>query len=632
MFHGLPYRREIDGLRAIAVLAVVAYHAFELPAAGFVGVDVFFVISGYLITGLLLHEWQQFGRISLSSFYARRARRLLPALFAVVAATLATANMLLFTAEEQRHAAFSAVAALLFVGNIYFQASTGGYFDGNATEMPLLHLWSLGVEEQFYLVWPAVLIVLLQRWPSALFRIVVVFAIFSFIVSEALNAYDSAAAFYQMPSRFWELAVGGLIAMRPRGALRHPSLLSAAGVAMLVVAVLAASAHFPGVGAIPAVAGAGLLLYAVHNASDLGPIGTFLASRPMVFFGLISYSLYLWHWPLLAFDAALRIEPPSWQTRTLLLSVAVMLSWLSYRFVETPVRRSRIAAVAPRKAIVLGVLVSVFGVSVAAQLAPPLVVPPGVTIPCHQAAHTKPEQLPPESCNSIPGERASLVLWGDSHALAWLPFAYELARASGRSAAGFTYGGCPPALHYGAAGAACTHFNQLAVDRISEGGFDTVILAARLLPYFHRLPDVYQGKTERLSVQDQTSFRDGFAQTVATIAPHVRRIIIIDPLPQLRAPAPRCVGTADPGLCAMSRQEFEGFAAAPRQFFRSLAQKHHNVLIVDPTSYFCGDRDCPAMRDEVVLYHDAHHISHAAARAFATEWLRGRRSKRGRRD
>lgn len=228
---GIKYRPEIDGLRAIAVLAVVLFHA-GIGSAGFVGVDVFFVISGYLITSILISE----PKIDLVAFYARRVRRIFPAAAVVVLAVLAFA-WLLPGADAPQQAAKSAGAALVFGANVFFEFTTGGYWDTASDEMPLLHLWSLSVEEQFYFVWPALLMFTRSR------NVIAGLAVASFVLAEYWMATNPEAAFFRMPARFWELAVGGLIACAPR--VRLSSLMGIAGVVLTLVSCAIDLPRFP---------------------------------------------------------------------------------------------------------------------------------------------------------------------------------------------------------------------------------------------------------------------------------------------------------------------------------------------------------------------------------------------------
>lgn len=322
----MRYLPAIDGLRAIAVLAVVAYHAGLPVPAGFVGVDVFFVISGYLITALLAREQDATGRIDMLAFYARRVRRILPALVVVVAATVAASAVLLPDASLAR-VMRSAASALGVTANIHFQNATGGYFDQDSDLMPLLHTWSLSVEEQFYFIWPLLLVLIVRRrW------LLVVLAALSLGLAQWGLQVDPEAAFFQMPARFWELAVGGLIALAPQRPLRG---VATVGLVTLAIAIAYPMPAFPGAGALPAVLGAGLVVHAVHSGRSVRA----LELAPVRFVGLISYSLYLWHWPLLSLYRATHLEAPGVAVSLVLCAAAGVLAWLSYRFIETPARR-----------------------------------------------------------------------------------------------------------------------------------------------------------------------------------------------------------------------------------------------------------------------------------------------------
>jgi peptidoglycan/LPS O-acetylase OafA/YrhL len=326
----LSYRREIDGLRAIAVAAVVAYHA-GLGGAGYVGVDIFFVISGYLITALLLRELATSGRVDLWQFYARRVRRIFPAAVVVITVVLCLAYLLL-PVDETRQVARSAAAAAMFVANLYFQVQTGGYWGADATQMPLLHLWSLSVEEQFYLAWPA-LLVLVPR--ARLGTVLAMLALVSFLLAEWMLQSRPEAAFYQVSARAWELAAGALVATLPSRRLPHA--FGWVALAALLGACVVRFEHFPGAGAMPAVAASAMLLAVIHG----GGTNWLLASRPFVALGLVSYSFYLWHWPLLAIDRLSRVGPSPLSVRLELVGVALLLAIVSYFCVERPVRKFR---------------------------------------------------------------------------------------------------------------------------------------------------------------------------------------------------------------------------------------------------------------------------------------------------
>ncbi|WP_166301150.1 acyltransferase family protein [Bradyrhizobium sp. 2S1] len=332
------YRADIDGLRAFAVVSVVLYHAFP-PAApgGFVGVDVFFVISGFLISSILVDDLNEH-RFSFVGFYSRRARRIFPALTVCLAASLAYGFVALTPSELAqlgKHVFFGAG----FLSNIALW-SEAGYFDTAASYKPLLHLWSLGIEEQFYILWP-VLLWGAFRLKANLRWLLVVLLIVSFGVNVALSIADLSNDFYLPISRFWELLVGGALALFGRrvaaGAqLRSAASIAGAGALLSSVALFTPELRYPGWFALLPVAGAAAMIFAGPDA----PINrAVLSSRACVAVGLISYPLYIWHWPLISYAYVIRLgKPPTPLLALALVSASFLLAWITYRFVELPVR------------------------------------------------------------------------------------------------------------------------------------------------------------------------------------------------------------------------------------------------------------------------------------------------------
>jgi peptidoglycan/LPS O-acetylase OafA/YrhL len=344
------YREDIDWLRAIAVLAVVAFH-FEAPAVfgGFVGVDIFFVISGYLITGIIQSELQS-GTFSFAQFYERRVRRLLPALYAMVVLTAIPSFHYLLTSERLEF--FRSVAAVVtFTSNFFFWFQTG-YFDHAAVEKPLLHTWSLAVEEQFYLALPLLLWALARFARSGRIALPILLgtlALASFALSIWLMATDrSANAFFMSPPRAWEFLIGGLIASPGFPVLRSALALKIArGIALVLIAIpifsLRQGPGFPGVNALPPCIGATVFIWSgiglpSQKRSQYSPLNV------VRFFGQISYSLYLWHWPLFTFARfsknSLVLDVGD---KIVLFALTVAISYLSWRFVEQPFRLKSLA-------------------------------------------------------------------------------------------------------------------------------------------------------------------------------------------------------------------------------------------------------------------------------------------------
>lgn len=614
------YRPEIDGLRAIAVVAVVLYHTGLGPRAGYLGVDIFFVISGYLITGHLHREWLVQGKIDFLAFYARRSRRILPALIVVVVTTFCAVVALLSPMGEQVNAAQSAAASLLFVSNIFFQANTGGYFDIGTHRLPFLHLWSLSVEEQFYLVWPISLMLLLRWRQAQLLSAISILALASLALAEWEIYRNPNAAFYQMTTRFWELAVGGLIAVSVPNQLSDGRVHANVGVVVMLVAILFPIDHFPGIGALPAVLGAGLYLHAVHGSKHLGLAGFWLTTRPMVFLGLISYSLYLWHWPLLVLGAAFHGGTMSIVTRGMLVAAAVGLAWLTFHLVERPTRRPD-SQTTDARVILVGLLVSAslaFFVLVLADSLQQYPLPddlasrarrdmPENRVQCNYRGDEALDVFPKPGCTSVLHKPVRVAIWGDSHALAWQPMAWLIAERTGVAATSYTRDACAPLLDYdngkkGLEGKRCREFNALTVARV--GSVDTLILVAKWPP--------------RVA---ERNFEARFRTTLEQLAPAVRRIILVGPTPILRDAAPRCIESGNLEACTISRAEFDATADAARKMLIAAAAKYNHVEYVDPVDFFCDASKCPAVKDGFALFWDSNHVSTTAARNFSEKYF-----------
>lgn len=342
----MPYRADIDGLRAVAVLSVVLYH-FGLPwlGGGFTGVDVFFVISGFLIGGILWREYEAEGRIRLGAFYLRRFRRLAPAFFlmALVTAALSAALLLPF---EFREFGKSLIAATVYLSNVLFFRQEG-YFDAGAETKPLLHTWSLAVEEQFYIFLPLLILALARNRTLLLMALVTIWA--ASLASPILaTPSQPGAAFYLFPFRAWELLSGVLLAiwgLETGRVWRGHAVLSWTGLALVLGAAVLVPAGplFPGLLALVPVLGAVLL---IGSGTGDTPVNRVLSHPAALFFGRISYSLYLWHWPVLVLSLYLRGAYAGPAEALCWAALSVALAWLSWRFVETPMRRARLPGIA----------------------------------------------------------------------------------------------------------------------------------------------------------------------------------------------------------------------------------------------------------------------------------------------
>jgi len=337
------FRPDVEGMRGLAVLVVVLFHAGVVSVSGgFVGVDVFFVISGFLITGLLVREHERSDHIDLLKFYSRRMRRLLPAGVVVMVVTLVVA-LPVVAPLDRSSVSLDAAASALSVANIRFALASGDYFATVTTPSPFLHFWSLSVEEQFYLVWPAMILLVARGVHSPRRVMVALMVIFATSFASNLFLTDNAPnwAFYSLPTRAWELALGGMLAVGATALARIPDRVVGVagwfGLAAIVVASLAfdPSMPYPGMAVLLPCLGSAALI--AGGSRTLGP-GWLMSIRPMGFLGKISYSLYLVHWPILVLAPLVVGRELDDAARAALVGVAVILAWVSWKFIETPFR------------------------------------------------------------------------------------------------------------------------------------------------------------------------------------------------------------------------------------------------------------------------------------------------------
>jgi hypothetical protein len=481
------------------------------------------------------------------------------------------------------------------------------------------------VEEQFYLLWPTLLILLLRWRPASVPKIFIGSAIASFALAEVLMHFNPEAAFYQMPARFWELAAGGVIAGMPARGVARPWV--AAGASMcILVACFVPLGDFPGAGALPIVMATAALLWAVHQGGELGIAGRLLRSPPMVGVGQISYSLYLWHWPLLAIYRANSIGQGSTLTRLILCAAAVLLAAGSYRYIEQPFRHApwpkrRVLAVGATLSLVVALSACAFGYKVQANEATkptdnPLAVktesdlPPGWQRCHYQVWNDGPLRT---GCETIPGQSAHIVLWGDSMAMAWRPLADTLGQQTRQSAIDYSRDACGPFL--GSlptkplpGDIKCRDWNAQVLEHARQA--NTVILVGRWRSYF----------TGDVSAQ-QTTLHATLA-ALATV-PHV---VILGPTPEMQDLVSRCMRAGNIDACAISRVQFDTEAAPILVALHAAATGMSNVQVIDVADFFCTASTCPATKNGYALYWDSHHVSYTAAMAYAT-WYSANEAK-----
>ncbi len=500
-------------------MLVVNFHAFpEAMPGGFVGVDIFFVISGFLITGIIARELDQ-QQFSLLGFYQRRIRRIFPALIVVLCATLALGWLWMLPAAYAQ-LGVDVLASAGFLSNFALMWQSG-YFDVESAKKPLLHLWSLGIEEQFYLFWPVILLVA-ARLRLSLLTVAAILGLASLVFNVALIGSNPVATFYLPFTRVWELLAGAGLAC----GWTYVSQSSTAsnwraciGLALIAaaVAVLDTSRAFPGWWAILPVAGAALLL----SAPASWVCRTAMASRPMVWIGLISYPLYLWHWPLLVFFGFVKFGPLTIPERELILLLSAVLAWLTFRLVESPFRIGRPSSFRLAGLCAGMVLVAAAGGGVVQgrgfDFRLPREIRAMAQVPFESAKwrlhecllDTATETSFADSCVDR-GRRPLILVWGDSTAGALLPGLRKTQETRAFGIAQFTSSSCVPALNVDVAGTPnCRSINDKVLSLARQINPDVVLLHGTWDRYF-----------------------DNVAETVVALKQHTRaRIVVLGSVP-----------------------------------------------------------------------------------------------------
>jgi peptidoglycan/LPS O-acetylase OafA/YrhL len=623
------YRADIDGLRAVAVGSVILHHMRQswVPG-GYTGVDIFFVISGFLISRNI---WEELARnhFSIVNFYLRRIRRIGPAFLVVTGATLIAGSFLLLPAELRRLAA-SSVWGALSGANVYFwKYLDTSYFAPTSGEVPLLHLWSLGVEEQFYLVWPALLYVLWwmggPRWlPLAL---TLLLCVASTVLAELTNVSAQPFAYYMLPARAGELGVGALLALLPTDAEGRASarLKGWPAEALFVLGVLSIGwglfglddhSAFPGVNALYPCLGAALVMLGGQHDSRLASV--VLANRPAVFIGLISYSLYLWHWPLLAF---VRYFHGTVSTMHALAAgiATLVLSVLSYRFVEQPARLIRASATrqvvllyaAPVSALLLGAgwLIHTDGLKTM------IASNPRVREAASLTARTRPATTKSLPCFSAPGpvaqvlvdarcvlgakEPPSVFLWGDSHAAHYANALRAIGAQAGFSFRYATLQTCPALFGGSGFGMAkvreqCTRFRQGVEAHLASRDYRVVVLGAQWSIHARNL-----------------SFEASLQRTIAALEAQGKDVVLLGEVPRFEKYSPDCAqrwSRLGDGNCERRYTRRRSRPEVSRHL-ADVAARSTRTRYVDIDNVLCTSTSCKPYLGGLPVYFNPTHLS-----------------------
>jgi len=641
----VPYRRDVDGLRAIAIIPVVLYHYGVAGfSGGYVGVDVFFVISGFLITSLI-HGEIKAQEFSFLHFYERRIRRIFPALFALLFVTGALAFTEFFPSTFSNYAK-SMVATGGFLSNVEFWRETD-YFNAAADQRPLLHTWSLAVEEQFYLVFPPFMM-LISRFLKG--RYTAVFLLI-FAGSLALSVQDASSApyfaFYLLPARIWELLLGALIAvgtLTPAPNVIGDTALAALGAGMIAAAVVLFTSEtpFPGAAALLPCLGAGFII--VAGRTSVTPVSRLLSWNPLVFIGKISYSLYLWHWPLYVFAKYRLARELTAPETTALIALSAIVAVLSWRYVEQPFRGRRGILTRPALFATAGTAMAVsmgFGTAVYISHGVPQRFSPQTLALLAPIADTSGKSCRGESEQTIAGpmcrigspvpERPTFLIWGDSHARALMPAVAKAAERFGYSGLSVDLSGCPPLAGVNRTDSPnlqCRRHNDLVLAYLRSAHIGTVILVSR---WSINIEGVRYGggRGRRIFLEEDDSrirsveenrrvFARAFARTVEALRSSGHRVIVVGPVPEIEFSVPETLARN------LSRGKSEEFGPTLTAFetrnkfvldyFRGHA---HEAEFLYPHRLLCPEKRCAVERDGKPLYADDNHLSHFGAESLS---------------
>jgi peptidoglycan/LPS O-acetylase OafA/YrhL len=651
------YRPDIDGLRAVAVLAVISFHAFpRVLKGGFIGVDIFFIISGFLISGILLSSLKK-GAFSFKEFYIRRILRIFPALIVVLSACYIFGWLVLLP-EEFKQLGKHMVGGAGSVSNLFFWKEAG-YFDNSGDTKPLLHLWSLGVEEQFYIVWPCLLLLAWKRNINALKMAGCIIA-----ASFAVNIYtvhtDVVQSFYSPIARFWELLLGGLLAyiqlhmiheQRVRQSInsllskftarRLPAFnpvmlqntLSILGVSLIVLAALFVDKRnlFPGWWALLPTVGA----YLVISAGPLSILNRrVLSARPLVWIGLISYPLYLWHWPLLSFATILEVKTPSIGIRMSAIALAFVLAWMTYQFVERPIRfgqrsKTRISALATLMVLLaaLGGSAYVKGNVHSATLTKDMVEQiKKLNFGLHFAKWSPcPDEAESWSCKVLnPRKPAEIALIGDSHSVHLASGLAEVDSIINENIISRNGDGCMPVFEVewnGKQYFSCkdNFINKALEESIKSKSIQMIMLSGyavwKIRPFDDdlQLEDISAKQVE----ENAAILEKALNITLGRLVASGKKIVFFVDTPVLNFEPTECteirpvylIGHTSKDPCALPRPLFEQRNVEYHRIISTAKKTFPTIKFINLYDYLCDQDLCYAAKDGMLLYGDHSHLS-----------------------
>lgn len=661
----MKYRSEIDGLRALAVLPVLFFHAdFTLFSGGFIGVDVFFVISGFLITSIILEELSQ-SRFSLLSFYERRARRIMPALMFMGLGSFVVAYAIM-PSDLFKEFGMSLVNVYTFTSNIYFYF-TGGYFSSIADEKPLLHTWSLAIEEQYYLLFPCMLMLLFKKARKYTLVAVVILLMTSLFMSQYLtsNGFNDAS-FYLISSRAWELLAGSVIAFssltsKVKSILVRESL-SVIGLLLLTSSyiIFDKSSPLPGLYSLIPVIGTMMLIVFATGSTTVGKI---LSQKWIVFVGLVSYSLYLWHQPILAFIKMKSVGEPSHYLVLFGLIVSFLFSIISWKYIEAPFRnKNKIKTKSIFIFSITGISISLLVGSwiykldgVPTRFGKKILVSEIKYSPKRTECHTSglSYMKPKDGCRYFNENNTTWAVIGDSHGV---ELAYSLAsllKEKGEGLLQLTFSACPAAAYLDlAAPPGCSNWSKEALATvINDKKIENVVLSFRYSYHFFgdhlkSYPDLPQKSPikhlpkslRKAYAQDvRTYYWNSFSKTVQSLLNADKNVIVVYPFPELpinikKMIEPVTIFSSKPMINLNKAVSMEYYKKRNQFVINKLDALNYdrNLISVKPAAIFCDNLFCSAAENNQAYYADDNHLSVFGARKLAIEIVR--RNNVGRQD
>ncbi len=638
------YRKELDGIRAVAVLSVVFYHA-GLPflSGGYIGVDIFFVLSGYLITSIIYKQINA-NCFSFSDFYWRRFRRILPALFFMMA-VVAVVGAKVFDPVMFKNFGTSIWTTALFSSNIYFW-SEAGYFQKAAELKPLLHTWSLGVEEQYYIFFPFLMIFINKWFPKSFVQILAIVGISSLLLSAVAVYYKPIASFYLLPTRLWELLIGSLIAVSTLSNLKNRitiNCISWAGFVLLLFPIFFYSKEtlFPGLTALVPCLGTGLIIWSLNNNHNT-VLKRMLGFAPVAFVGRVSYSFYLWHWPALIISQYYALTKLTVADKMIVLGAAFVISCFSYYIIEKPFREN--FSIFPKnrmlKISVISILVfSVYGLFIVKLDG----LPQRFDMKLDNIIQAQEDKsfFNSSSCNNFtlenrerefcrmgtknPKEKVDFLLWGDSHAGAIAPVFDAVARNLGLNGKLAVWSGCPPLLGVQRQ-TTVQNFNCLTDRRLvrdyilKEKSLKTVFLIARWGFYVEN--SVYGDETVGKVLAVQYNHKDvtqhdlmiaeALDETVSWLISLGKKVVLIMPVPEVGFDVPTTLAKhVIRGDNSEIRPTLIDYQNRQNKFLKLglTISKKHNIDLIYPHEILCGPKYCEIIKDGYPNYFDDDHLS-----------------------